>query len=181
MVSREWATEVVEAHLATLEHRGVGDRRLVVVGAEEHRLGWFVFIQCARFARTRSPRDLLAGPGYYLVDGVDGSLHHMHATADQVDGGWIEDYLEEVRGIQRPDPLRSRVAELVRSGERLAAISTVRGAAAGLSPESAIRYVDAVAAGVSIPVDVADLLPKHVRPAFAVRRPVTGPNPEPTR
>lgn len=179
VVSREWSVKVVEAHLTTLDYRGEGDRELVVVGTEKHRLGWFVYIQCARWARTRSHRDMLVGPGYYLVDGLDGSLHHMHATADPINGSWIEDYLEEVRGVSRPDPLRQHVAELLRSDERLAAVKAVRAAAIGLDPVSAKRYVDAVAVGTPVPDDVADRLPKPAPPTFPVRRPVAGPNPEP--
>jgi hypothetical protein len=154
VVSREWAINVVEQHLTLKTPGSEGAYQLVVVGAEEHRLGWFIYIQSERFARTRASEDMVIGAGYFLVDGLDGSLHHMHASADPVNGSWIEDYLEEVRGIPRPDPLRDRVAELVRSGKRLAAIKAVRAAAGGLDPVAAKRYVDAVAADTTIPADI---------------------------
>ncbi|WP_212007523.1 YrhB domain-containing protein [Catenulispora pinistramenti] len=111
VVSREWAVKVVEAHLASRPPQADPDRTLVVVGTEEYRFGWFVYIQCVRWVRTRSHRDLLAGPGYFLVDGLDGSLHHMNASANRISGSWIQDYLEEVRGVPHPDPLRPRGAE----------------------------------------------------------------------
>jgi hypothetical protein len=105
----------------------------------------------------------------------------MHASADPVNGSWIEDYLEEFRGVPSPDPLRDRVAELMRSGERLVAIKAVRAAAGSLDPVAAKRYVDAVAADTPVPDDIAARLPKPSPPIFAVCRAITGPNPEPTR
>lgn len=180
MVSREWAVKVVEQHLALATPADQDLYGLVVIGTEEHCLGWFVHIQTERFARTREFGHSVIGAGYYLVDGLDGSLHHLHATADTANGAWIEDYLEEVRGVPRPDPLREQVAGLVRSGDRLAAMKTVRAAADGLvDPASARRYVDAVAADAPVPEDVRDRLPQRRPEEFARRRPVSGPNPEP--
>ncbi|GAA1993895.1 YrhB domain-containing protein [Catenulispora subtropica] len=179
MVSREWAIKVVEQHLALRTPGTEGLHGLVVVGTEEHRLGWFVYTQSEGFARSRAFRGSVIGAGYFLVDGLDGSLHHMHASADPVDGNWIEDYLEEVRGVPRPDPLRQRVAQLVQRGERLAAIRAARSAVPAMDPTTAKRYVDAVAAGAPIPDDVEARLPKPSPPLFAVRRAVTGPNAEP--
>ena len=180
MVSREWAREVVEQHLAA-QRREHDEQVLVVTGTEEHRLGWLVFIQGERYARTRAFSDMLIGTGYFLVDNLDGSLHHMHASADLVGGGWIDDYLEEVRGIERPDLLRIQIGEFLRSGDRLAAIRAVRAVSAEMDPAAAKRYVDAVGAGAPIPDDVEGRLPKSPPPMFAVRRPVTGPNPEPAQ
>jgi hypothetical protein len=40
----------------------------------------------------------------------------VHATADLEAGEWIEDYLEQVGGLERFDPLRSRIVELIESG-----------------------------------------------------------------
>ena len=134
VISREQAIEVVEQYLAadaTLLRPEYfnGQERLVVTGSDRHRFGWLVYCQGERWAQTRDFRDMLVGHGYFLVDDQDGSLHTLHAAADLENGDWIEDYLEQVRAVERPDPLRAHVGDLLRSGARLKAITAVRAAA----------------------------------------------------
>jgi hypothetical protein len=101
----------VERHLAGWPARG--QPRMVIIDVRPHRLGWLISSQSERYVRTREFIDMVVGHGPFLVDGVDGSLHTVHATADLEGGEWIEDYLEQVRGLERDDPLRSRITELL--------------------------------------------------------------------
>lgn len=115
MVSEGWAVKVVERYLADWAVKP-GGPTMVVTGSMSHLLGWVITSQGERYVRTRNISDMLIGHGYFLVDGVDGSLHMVHAGADLEHGEWIEEYLEQVRGVERvdpPDPLRSQVAELL--------------------------------------------------------------------
>lgn len=151
---------------------------MVVTDISPHRLGWVVHSQSERYVRTREMTDAVVGHGPLLVDGVDGSLHALHVTADLESGAWIEEYLEQVRGIERPDPLRSRVAELLDTGRRLDALRAVRASAPDLGAQGAKEYVEAVAAGGAVPDHVRSRLPR--RPVGrAARWRLSGPNPEP--
>jgi hypothetical protein len=120
MVSKAWAIQVVERHLdGWPAARGP---KMVITDVAPHRLGWVIRSQSERYVRTRDVFDMVVGHGPFLVDGVDGvdgSLHMVHGTADLEAGEWIEDYLEQVRGHERFDPLRSRIVELIESGQRL--------------------------------------------------------------
>ncbi|MEQ0557941.1 YrhB domain-containing protein [Amycolatopsis sp. NEAU-NG30] len=171
MVSKARAIRIVERHLAEWPARG--GPAMVITDVAPHRLGWVIHAQSERYARTREMTDMVVGHGPFLVDGVDGSLHMVHATVDLESAEWIEDYLEQVRGIERADPLRSRIAELVDAGRRLDALRFVRASAADLGVQGAKEYVEAVAAGVPVP--------EHVRSRPPVRRRVwwrlSGPNP----
>ncbi|GLY43303.1 hypothetical protein Amsp01_093260 [Amycolatopsis sp. NBRC 101858] len=176
MVSKAWAVQVVERHLAGWP--AAGGPKMVVTHVDPHRLGWVVSSQSERYVRTRAFLDMVVGHGPFLVDGVDGSLHMVHATIDLEDGEWIEDYLEQVRGLDRDDPLRSRVAELLDSGHRLDALRLVRAAAPDLGAQGAKEYVEAVAAGAPVPEGVRARLP---RPPVGRRvwRRLSDSNPEP--
>jgi hypothetical protein len=176
VVSKEWAVRVVERHLAGWSAQdGV---TMVVADVRAHRLGWLIGSQSELYLRTGEIQDAVVGHGPFLVDGVDGSLHHLHVTADLENGEWIEEYLEQVRGIERGDPLRSRIAGLIESGRRLDALRLVRASAPGLGAQAAKEYLDAVAAGLPVPEHLRSRLPRP--PAGrAVRRRLSGPNPEP--
>ena len=177
MVSKGWAVAVVERYLAEWAAKP-GGPTLVVTDVRPHRLGWVIISQGERYLRTRNISDRLVGHGYFLVDGVDGSLHMVHATADLERGEWIEEYLEQVRGIERVDPLRSRIEGLLATGQRLDALKVMRAQVPDLGPHGAKEYVEAVATGAPIPEHVRSFLP--VPPVgFAVRRTLSGPNPEP--
>ncbi|MET8997680.1 YrhB domain-containing protein [Amycolatopsis sp. NPDC004169] len=175
MVSKAWAVQVVERHLAGWSTRG--GPTMVITDIGPHRLGWVVHTQSERYVRTQEMIDMVVGHGPFLVDGVDGSLHTLHATVDLESGEWIEDYLEQVRGLERGDPLRSRIAELIDSSQRLEALRFVRVFASDLGAQGAKEYVDAVAAGVPVPEHVRSCLP---RPPVRRRvwRCLSGPNPE---
>ncbi|MEV5721001.1 YrhB domain-containing protein [Amycolatopsis mediterranei] len=167
--------QVVERHLAGWPD--AGGPTMVITDVGPHRLGWVIHSQSERHVRTREFTDMVVGHSPFLVDGVDGSLHAVRATVDLGSGEWIEDYLEQVRGLERVDPLRSRVAELIDSGQCLGALRFVRASASGLGVQGAKEYVEAVAAGVPVPEHVRSHLPRP-----PVRRRVwwrlSGPNPE---
>ncbi|MDX3186843.1 YrhB domain-containing protein [Streptomyces sp. MN03-5084-2B] len=175
MVSKEWAVQVVERHLAGWLTRG--GPAMVITDVDPHRLGWVIHSQSERYVRTRKLLDMVVGHGPFLVDGVDGSLHTVRAAGDLESGAWIEDYLEQVRGVERGDPLRSGVAGLLDSGQRLDALRFVRASAPDLGAQGAKEYVEAVAAGVPVPEHVRSRLPRP-----PVKRRVwwrlSGPNPE---
>lgn len=177
MVSKGWAVKLVERYLVEWAAKP-GGPALVVTDVRPHRLGWVIISQGERYLRTRSISDMLVGHGTFLVDRVDGSLHMVHATADLEHGEWIEEYLERVRGIERVDPLRSQVAELLERGQRLDALRVLRATAPDLGPQGAKEYVEAVAAGVPSSEHVRSRLP--VPPVrFALCWTLSGPNPEP--
>ncbi|MFD1051780.1 YrhB domain-containing protein, partial [Kibdelosporangium lantanae] len=115
MVSEGWAVKVVQRYLAEWAAKPDGPT-LVVTDVRPHRLGWVITSHGERYLQTRDTADMLVGHGYFLVDGEDGSLHTVHATADLDHGTWIDEYLEQVRGVERVDPLRSQVAELLDRG-----------------------------------------------------------------
>ncbi|MCR6482900.1 YrhB family protein [Amycolatopsis sp. OK19-0408] len=105
MVSKEWAVAVVERHLADLP--AYGGVTMVVMAVRPHRLGWVVHSQTERYARTRDMLDMAVGHGPFIVDGVDGSLHQVHATATIEDGSWIDEYLEAAAaGLPVPGHVR---------------------------------------------------------------------------
>ncbi|MFJ1764754.1 YrhB domain-containing protein [Amycolatopsis sp. NPDC088138] len=175
-VSKAWAVEVVERHLAGWP--AGGQPRMVITDVSPHRLGWVISSQSERYVRTREFIDMVVGHGPFLVDGVDGSLHMVHGTVDVENGEWIEDYLEQVRGLERGDPLRSRITELLDCGQRLDALRFVRASAPDLGAQGAKEYVEAAAAGAPVPEHVRVRLPQP-----PVRRrvwwPLSDPNPEP--
>ncbi|MEU4312688.1 YrhB domain-containing protein [Nocardia sp. NPDC024068] len=177
MVSKEWAVTIVERYLAE-QAVEPGAPTLVVTDVRPHRLGWVVISQGERYLRTRKVSDMLVGLGYLLVDGVDGSMHSVHAAVDLEHGAWIEHYLEQVRGVEPASPLRARVAELLERGQRLDALRVVRAAAPELGLHGTKEYIEAVAAGMPAPEHVCAYLP---RPAAGLRsrRALSGPNPEP--
>ncbi|MEQ0560988.1 YrhB domain-containing protein [Amycolatopsis sp. NEAU-NG30] len=158
MVSKAWAIEVVERHLAGWSTRG--GPTMVITDVGPHRLGWVIHAQGERYVRTREMIDMVVGHGPFLVDGVDGSLHMVHAAGDLASGEWIEDYLEQVRGIERGDPLRIQITELIDSGQRLDALRFVRASASDLGAQGAKEYIEAVAAGVPVPEHVRSHLPR---------------------
>ncbi|MGI5222942.1 hypothetical protein [Nocardia sp. CA-290969] len=177
MVSKRWAVRVVERYLAEQALQPDAPA-LVVMEVRPHRLGWMIIAQGERYVRTHNIADMVVGHGFFLVDGVDAGLHTVHATADLEHGEWIDEYLEQVRGVERADPLRAEVAELLEREQRLEALRVVRATAPGLGPQGAKKYVEAVAAGIPIPEHIR---PRSPRPTvrFELCRALTGPNPEP--
>lgn len=170
VVSRAWAVKVVEEYLAAQPAPTFYSPTLVVIGAREHQLGWLVFCQGERYVRTGVASDMLIGHGCFLVDALDASLHQLPSAVSVNDAFWTGRYLEDVRGAEQAepiDPLRSRIAELLRQGSRLKAIKAVRTAIPDFDPVSAKRYVDAVENGTSLPGDLTDRIPGLSEPAPA--------------
>ncbi|MEA5365395.1 YrhB domain-containing protein [Amycolatopsis sp., V23-08] len=176
MVSERWAVKVVERHLAGWSAQG--GPTMAVMDVRPHRLGWVINSQSERYLRTRAMMDAVLGHWPFLVDGVDGSLHELLGVADPGNGEWIEEYLEQVRGIERADPLRLRIAELLDSGQRLAALRLVRASAPDLGAQGAKEYVEAAAVAAPVPGHLRSRLPRPPAGRRAWRR-VSGPNPEP--
>ncbi|MFG1642521.1 YrhB domain-containing protein [Amycolatopsis sp. NPDC049252] len=176
MVSEEWAVGIVERHLAGWPAQG--GPAMAVMDVSPHRLGWVISSQSERYLHTREMMDAVVGHRPFLVDGVDGSLHEVLVFADLENGEWIEEYLEQVRGIERADPLRVRIAELLDSGQRLAALRLVRAAAPDLGAQGAKEYVEAAAVAAPIPGHLRARLPRRPVRRQAWRR-LSGPNPEP--
>lgn len=151
-----WGDRNRERHLSGWSARA--GPAMVITHVDPRRLGWVISSQSERYVRT--------------------GLHMVHATVDLETGEWIEDYLEQVRGLDRIDPLRSRVAELIDSGQRFDALRLVRASAPDLGAQGAKEYVEAAAAGMPVPEEVRARLPRP-----PVRRRVwwrlSEPNPEP--
>ncbi|MFI9452571.1 YrhB domain-containing protein [Amycolatopsis sp. NPDC052450] len=175
MVSRERAVKIVERHVTGWAVHGP---EMVITKVSPHRLGWVVFSQSERYLRSGEITDAVVGHGPFLVDAVDGSLHGLHATADLEQGEWIEEYLEQVRGIARPDPLRARITELTDHGRRFDALRLIRASAPDLSAQEARDYVEAVAARVAVPDHIRPRLPR-TRTGRKVCWRLSEPNPEP--
>ncbi|WP_152611115.1 YrhB domain-containing protein [Amycolatopsis sp. MJM2582] len=175
MVSKEWAVEIVERHVSGWEVHGPD---MVIIKVSPHRLGWVVHSQSERYLRSGEITDAVVGHGPFLVDAVDGSLHGLHATADLEQGEWIAEYPEQVRGIERHDPLRTRIIELTDRGRRFDALRLARASAPDLSPQEARDYVEAVAARMSAPEHIRPHLPR-TRTGRRVCWRLSGPNPEP--
>jgi hypothetical protein len=161
VISRERAVELVEAQLArereTNPWRAHGPE-VAVFGAEQHALGWLVRWQSVDWIRTRDFRHMLVGGGPYLVDGEDGSIHHIPVTVYGTDG-WEDLYREQVRGIPRPepsDPLLETVSDLVRSDGVMPALRHLRKHAPQLGIAEAQSYVRAVRDGATPPQDLLD-------------------------
>ncbi|MFI5648873.1 YrhB domain-containing protein [Kitasatospora sp. NPDC051705] len=147
MISEERAVELVESLLADERPTWAGPlSEPVVCEMEEHAVGWLVLWNSAQYARTRDPRDSLAGSGPYLVDRHDGSIHHVPATA--MGGGWEELYLRQLRGATPSDPLVIALQELLRSSGPTAAMRHLRRQAPLLGLQDVRAFVPAVSRGV---------------------------------
>lgn len=119
---------------------------LAVIGVEEHALGWLVFWQSAEYVRSREWGKMLVGHGPYLVDGEDGSIHHIPAST-YVGADWEQMYSEQVRGIKPPDPLLDSVRDLALRDGAMAAMRHLRKQAPQLSLGKVKEYVDTVRMG----------------------------------
>ncbi|WIX88227.1 YrhB domain-containing protein [Amycolatopsis sp. DG1A-15b] len=90
MVSKAWVVQVVERHLAGWP--AAGGPKMVITDVDPHRLGWVICSQSEGYVRSRELIDMVVGHGPFLVDGMDGSLQMVHATADLEASEWIEDH-----------------------------------------------------------------------------------------
>ncbi|WP_286158311.1 YrhB domain-containing protein [Streptomyces sp. CB03911] len=148
-MSEERAVRLVEALLARERPTWAGPEP-AVCAVREHAVGWLVFWNSAKFARTRDPRDSLVGSGPYVVDRHDGSIHHVPA-ATWTAGSWEALYLRQVRGVRPPDPPASSVRALPHCAGVVAAMSHLRKQVPGLGPREARGYVDALRDGAEPP------------------------------
>ncbi|WP_329492758.1 YrhB domain-containing protein [Kitasatospora herbaricolor] len=153
MISEERAARLVEALLARERLTGAGPE-LAICAVKEHAVGWLVFWNSAKYARTRDSRDGLTGSGPYLVDRYDGSIHHVPATTWMA-GNWEGLYLQQIKGVRPPDPLASSVRGLLHSTGIVAAMGHLRKQAPRLSPRDARAYVDALRDGAEPPEELA--------------------------
>ncbi|WP_031073108.1 YrhB domain-containing protein [Streptomyces sp. NRRL WC-3742] len=169
MISRERAVELVEAQLAKEQPTWASASRceLAVVSVKKHEFGWAVFWNSAEYARTRDRHHMLIGSGPYLVDGLDGSIHHIPTTT-WMSRDWEELYLRQVRGDRSRDPVAREIRALVESDGAVAAMHHLRRRAPRLSPEQAQAYVAAVRGGGEPSEELAEL----TRAEELFRRPV---------
>ncbi|MFJ9695588.1 YrhB domain-containing protein [Kitasatospora sp. NPDC101183] len=158
MISRERAVELVESLLAEekLKWPSLQRYELAIIHVSKHEFGWIVTWNTAEFKRTRNVRDALIGSGPFLVDGGDGSIHHIPTTT-YMDESWERLYLHQIKGIRPPDPLLTAVRVLVESAGPVAAMHHLRKQAPKLSLAQARAYVDALRDGAVPPEDLLDL------------------------
>jgi hypothetical protein len=170
VITRQRAVELAEALLA--EQRGQQPTlpELAVCGVREHVFGWLVYWQSADYLRSRDSGKMLIGHGPYLVDGEDGSIHHIPVTV--FDGTWEEPYLEHVRGVKPPDPLLTTIQDMVSRDGAMAALRHLRKQAPQLGLQDAKRYIDAVRNG-DLPAE--DLLSRTSPPSVLPIETLTGP------
>ncbi|MFJ2771026.1 YrhB domain-containing protein [Streptomyces sp. NPDC087300] len=162
MVTRERAVELVEAQPARERqesHPAARPPEVAVDDVEEHALGWLVHCQSVAYIRSRRFEDMLVGQGPYLVDRLDGSIHHIPVTT-HVGENWEALYLEQVRGVRPPDPLLTAVRALVDSEGTTAAMRHLRKHAPALRPQQAKAYVTAVRDGGEPPEELVSLTRK---------------------
>ncbi|MEU9740264.1 YrhB domain-containing protein [Micromonospora chersina] len=145
MITRQRAVELAEALLAEQQGQQPTLPELAVCGVQEHVFGWLVYWQSVDYLRSRDFGKMLIGHGPYLVDGKDGSIHHIPVTV--LDGTWEEPYLEHVRGVKPPDPLLATIRDMVSREGVMAALRHLRKQAPQLGLQDAKRYVDAVRNG----------------------------------
>ncbi|MFE5366600.1 YrhB domain-containing protein [Streptomyces mirabilis] len=162
VVTKERAVELVEALLSRKRQESPWMARLpelAVLDVKEHALGWLVTWQSVEYIRSRDIKKMLVGSGPYLVDRQDGSIHHIPVTT-YVREGWEKLYLQQVRGVQPPDPLITAVQALVDSDGTMAAIRHLRKQAPRLGPQQAKAYVMAVRDGNEPPEELVSLTRK---------------------
>lgn len=128
---------------------------LVVTALDEHDLGWLVYTNSAAYARTGAIEDALVGQGVYIVDKVDGRIHHIHVLAVHEDR-WVETYREQVRGVRIPDPLPGQVRELLARAGAVAAMRHVRTVAPDFTLAEVKAYVDGVRTRGEPPGDLVE-------------------------
>jgi hypothetical protein len=162
VIAKERAVELVEALLVTERQAQPALPELAVSGVEEHALGWLVFWQSADYLRSRDIGRMLVGHGPYLVDGQDGSIHHIPVTT-YVGADWEKLYLEQIRGIKPPDPLPSAVREVALRDGSLAALRFVRQELPHLSLQEVKAYVDAVRHGGEPAEELTRRIPERPR------------------
>ncbi|MFC4148014.1 YrhB domain-containing protein [Micromonospora mangrovi] len=149
MITRERAVALVEALLVKQRREGwLADVPEVAVSSvEEHTLGWLISWQSVEYLRSGDFGRMLVGQGPYLVDGEDGSIHHIPVAICGSDR-WAEVYLRQYRGVRPVDPLLADVRALVQGGDRMSALRYVRRQAPRMGLRDAKAYVDAVSEGI---------------------------------
>ncbi|MFD7625925.1 hypothetical protein ACFV7Q_07745 [Streptomyces sp. NPDC059851] len=158
MITKERAVELVESFLAEElpRWRWAGSPPTPeLYHVEERPVGWLVFWRSAEQARRPVMTGSFVG-GHYLVDRYDGSIHHVPAVWWD-DEDWEDQYLLQVKGTRRPDPLAAAVRALVRSAGAVAAMGHLRKHAPRLGLQGARAYVAAVRDGAEPPEELAGL------------------------
>ncbi|MEU6604037.1 YrhB domain-containing protein [Streptomyces shenzhenensis] len=159
MVTKERAVQLVEDLLAREQRESPWLPEVAVCDVEQHALGWLVRWESVEYIRSRDCAKMLIGHGPYLVDGQDGSVHHIPVTT-YVGENWEELYLQQVKGVRPPDPLLTAVQALVRSDGTMAAMRHLRRQAPLLTPRQAKTYVMALRDGAEPPEELVSLTRK---------------------
>ncbi|MBW6440065.1 YrhB family protein [Actinoplanes hulinensis] len=176
MIDRDRAIALVEAQLAEERQAQPHLPELAIVHVEEHEFGWLLVWQSAAYARSRDLRDRLIGQGPYLVDGLDGSIHHIPVTVYCRDE-WLQLYRERIRGEPKPDPVLATARELLRDEGTMAVLRHLRAVAPRRTLSETKAYADALRDGGEPPADLVE----RTRPVLTGRQPdfqtLTGPCP----
>ncbi|GGN95787.1 hypothetical protein GCM10010112_86420 [Actinoplanes lobatus] len=155
MIDRDRAVALVEALLAKERRAHPHLPEVAVVRVKEHEFGWLVTWQSAAWARSRDIRDMLIGQGPYLVDGLDGSIHHIPVTVVSHDE-WLQLYRERIRGEPKPDPVLAAARELLRDEGTMAVLRHLRAVAPRLTLRETKAYVDALRDGGEPPAELVE-------------------------
>jgi hypothetical protein len=162
VIAKERAVELVEALLVSERQAQAVLPELAVSGVEEHALGSLVFWQSADYLRSRDIGTMLIGHGPYLVDGQDGSIHHIPVTT-YVGADWEKLYREQIKGSKPPDPLPAAVREVASRDGSLAAMRLLRKERPHLSLPEVKAYVDAVRHGGEPAGELTRRIPERPR------------------
>ncbi|HWS37938.1 MAG TPA: YrhB domain-containing protein [Actinoplanes sp.] len=153
MITRERAVERAEALLIVERRKQPHLPELAVTLVEEHEFGWLVYWNSAEFVRYGGHRGWLVGHGPYLVDRLDGSVHHIPETTIG-NPRWEQLYREQVRGERPPDPLLDAVREVLARDGFMPAWRHLRRETSRLTLGESKDYIDAVREGGEPPEEL---------------------------
>ncbi|AJE40795.1 YrhB domain-containing protein [Streptomyces nodosus] len=162
MISKERAVQLVEELLSKEQQGSPWLPEVAVHHVKKHAFGWLFVCQSVEYVRSGDPAHLLVGSGPYLVDGQDGSIHHIPVTTYHHED-WEQLYLQQIKGVRPPDPLLAAVRTLVRHDGTVAALRHLRGQAPRLTPGQAKAYVVALRNGAEPPEELVRLTREEER------------------
>ncbi|MFJ4796330.1 hypothetical protein [Kitasatospora purpeofusca] len=170
-ISKARAEELVKALLFEMQKDG---QEFAILGIKETPVGWVVAWNSAEYARSANAEHFLIGGASYLVDGSDGSIYAIPGDTMRLQD-WQTIFLEEFKGLRRPDALLDSVQKTLQSDGRIAALRHLRKNATSLSLAQAKEYLQAVEQGNDPAEELVQLTRKYESlPPLPIRR-VSGP------
>ncbi|MEW2496872.1 YrhB domain-containing protein [Streptomyces nodosus] len=160
MISKERAVQLVEELLSKEQQESPWIPEAAVHHVKEHAFGWLLVCQSVEYVRSGDPAHLLVGSGPYLVDGQDGSIHHIPVTTYHRKD-WEKLYLQQIKGVRPPDPLLAAVRTLLHHDGTVAALRHLRRHAPRLTLWQAKAYVVALRSGAEPPEELVHLTQKE--------------------